>query len=138
MRDTIANLITTHRGRMDDPNWLSHIEVADLTLQALEIEGWLIIKAETERKTAVALLRAEHALRTVQEFYRHQPVPAGWPADLIEGAQAQAKAALDVIATPQFGSSAVTGSGAVPAGAQSAVADGEAPNGSVHSEGDTA
>lgn len=32
--DTIANVITTHRGRMDDPNWLTHIEVADLLLQA--------------------------------------------------------------------------------------------------------
>lgn len=101
-REAIANLITTHRGHMDDPNWLTHIELADLILQALDIEGWSVIKGEavqhlaaSERRAMVALLRAEHALRTVQEFFRDLPVPEGWPVDLINGAQGQAKSTLD-------------------------------------------
>jgi hypothetical protein len=105
LRDTLSNLITTHRGRMDDPNWLTHIELADLMLQAFEIEGWTVIKvgalehlAAAERQGMIALLRAEHALRTIQEFFRHRTAPADWPADLLNGAQGQAKVTLDAFA----------------------------------------
>lgn len=45
-RDLLANLITTHRGHMDDPRWLTHIELADLMLQALDVEGLTVTRLD--------------------------------------------------------------------------------------------
>lgn len=84
----------------------------------------------------------EHICRAHDDAYlHHSPLTRPFSDETTEHSVGECDACAEWNPPPrvrQFGSSAVTGSGAVPAGAQSAVADGEAPNGSVHSEGDTA
>jgi hypothetical protein len=44
-RDILANLITVHRSNnMDDSAWLTHIELADLMLQVLDVEGYVVVE----------------------------------------------------------------------------------------------
>jgi len=49
-RDILANLISVHRSYMTDPEWLTHMELAELMIQALDIEGFVISRADAVRR----------------------------------------------------------------------------------------